>query len=382
MNHQSRPTTIIALTLLTTLALLLTTSCDSPDPTSPASQARLQLSAAPQEIPADGESTSVIRAYVLDPEGAPAEGVPIFWTTDHGYLESGSDTVAAGVAETTLRAALYPAVATVKATVTLPTRIENSIQVRFTEASSSGLQLSADPTSIPADGSSQSILRAKATTSDGLPVPDGTTIYFATTAGTLSAESATTTNGEAYVYLTSSTTEQTAQISATSGSATAKTEVFFYSVEVGWIDLRASTHTPGTDEDVILFAAVYSRDGRPIRDGISVYFTASFEGTKVNLEPDVASTEDGVAVARLSCMGVNITRGNPEIEVRASAGGVTSNVLAIRMSCTYQSSSSTDTPTPTPTRTPSSTPTPSPSPTQVPTDTPTPEPTFSLTPTP
>ncbi len=74
------------------------------------------------------------------------------------------------------------------------------------------LTLTANPTTIPPDGTSPSIITATVLDSTGIPVPDGTTVTFSTTLGTITP-SATTTGGTATATLTS-TTSGTATVRA------------------------------------------------------------------------------------------------------------------------------------------------------------------------
>ena len=64
--------------------------------------------------------------------------------------------------------------------------------------------LSANPTSIPADGSSTSLITLTAEDANGNPVADGTVVNFYTTHGTLSPATGVTSNGVTTTVLTSS----------------------------------------------------------------------------------------------------------------------------------------------------------------------------------
>lgn len=80
------------------------------------------------------------------------------------------------------------------------------------------ISLTADPTRIPADGTSTSTITAQLQDRYGNDIlVEDVTINFRTTGGTLSADSAVTDNdGTAIVTLTSKTTPQTENISAMS----------------------------------------------------------------------------------------------------------------------------------------------------------------------
>jgi len=77
------------------------------------------------------------------------------------------------------------------------------------------VSLSAAPAIIAADGKSTTIVTATVRGGDGGFVPDGTTVQFSTTLGTLDHASMTTTAGAARITLTSAPNAGTAQVSAT-----------------------------------------------------------------------------------------------------------------------------------------------------------------------
>jgi len=258
----------------------------------------------------------------------------------------------------------------------MPVRIRESIGVPFTDTRSAYVRVSSDPRSIPADGVSKALITAFATLPDGSPVYDGTTIFFTTNAGTLSSYQATTTGGEAVVQLTSDSIPQTATVTARTGDSSGSTRVDFYSVDVAWIEMRAS-RSEARDEDIVITAIVYGANGARVGDGVLVRFTAR---SYVNLSPIETSTVDGYATTVLSCGAMALDR--RYIGVVATAQGVTSDELVVRMTCTGSASNPTRTPTTIPTASPTHTPTgaPSATPTRTPTATKTPEPTSTPTP--
>ena len=79
-------------------------------------------------------------------------------------------------------------------------------------AEAGGINLSAAPPSITADGTSFTTITADVRDAGNNPVPDGTLVTFSTSLGALSAGSATTIGGIAQVQLFSSTTTGTAAV--------------------------------------------------------------------------------------------------------------------------------------------------------------------------
>jgi len=165
-------------------------------------------------------------------------------------------------------------------------------------------------------------------TTDGTPVPDGTVVSFSTSAGTLSAPSATTVNGQATVTLTSPTAG-TATVTVNSGSASSVTGITFVnpsdppptpSNDPAGITLAASS-SPGftTGPAVVISANVTRAAGDAVPDGTSVSFSiVSGSGT---LSAATATTTGGVATVSLSSSTAGASVG-----VRGVAGSVSAQL--------------------------------------------------------
>ena len=80
-----------------------------------------------------------------------------------------------------------------------------------------------------ADGSATTVITATVKDTDGNNIADGTEVKFAATSGNLSATTATTTNGEATVTLTSPTTIGSADITASVGKISGSSKIDFIS---------------------------------------------------------------------------------------------------------------------------------------------------------
>ncbi len=89
------------------------------------------------------------------------------------------------------------------------------------------LALSAEPTTIPADGQSTAVIAARVADDWDNPVADGTPVTFSTTVGTLAAETVLTDGGLATVVLASELGGGVAVITVTAGEVQAMTEVGF-----------------------------------------------------------------------------------------------------------------------------------------------------------
>jgi adhesin/invasin len=201
-------------------------------PGAPASGANgLELVATPTSIEADGSSTSTLRATVTDNNGnLVGAGVVVTWSATAGALTSNtSSTDNSGVASMTLTSATVAGVSTVEA---VAGAAKDSATVTFTPGApasgANGLELVATPTSIEADGSSTSTLRATVTDNNGNAVGSGVVITWSTTGGVLANDtSVTDQSGEATMVLTSSKVVEIVTVGAESGPANNTTKVSF-----------------------------------------------------------------------------------------------------------------------------------------------------------
>jgi hypothetical protein len=143
-------------------------------------------------LPADGASSATIKATVLDSSG---QGVPlgtvVTFKTNLGRFLNGTQehsvTVGStsGVVTAVLVAGTTNGVANVQVNANGATQSINII----IGISGGAITLTAEPTTIPADGKSVSKLTAVLTDSTGNPVPVGTSAVFTTTLGTFNNNS-------------------------------------------------------------------------------------------------------------------------------------------------------------------------------------------------
>ncbi len=367
---------LIALIAASCYIISIFTACDNPNPTGPASEARITITATDNSLPADGVSSTVVTAYVKDPHGNPAEG-PIYWTTNCGSLDKSSDTMSDGVSSITFTAPNYACSAVITADAV---HAKKSITIECYSIDAYDIDVTANPKNIPADGYSTSTISAYVKDSRGLPVPDGTYVDFSTTGGTLSADSVTTESGRANVLLTSETVPKDVQVFATVGSETGSTWVYFYSTEVGWIELHAN---PGSNipadgaSSSIITATVRDVNGSPAEDGTTVYFATTWG----NLSASSATTAKGVATVILYSTYDSYSDHTAVVTGVSGDKSASVSVGFRRYTGSQKTPIPTSTPSPTPPAARTSTPTPTPpaahtsTPTPIKTATPTTAPT-------
>ena len=182
------------------------------------------------------QTSRILRVTVTTADGTPAVNQFITATTTKGaFLNSDGTAItdAAGNAELTLITNGDVGAGTINVTVgvnsletPLVFQIDNAIVVGT-------VTLSANLTSIPADGVSSSAISARVTDTSGTSMPQGTAVIFTTSlgqfsnGGTSQTVSTTDSSGSVTVSLISATTSGFAQVTATSGGVTQRTIVSF-----------------------------------------------------------------------------------------------------------------------------------------------------------
>ena len=143
----------------------------------------MTLSASPDTIPADGTSSSAITATILDNTGQPvAKGTAVSFVTSLGTILTPSVTTPddTGVVTVSLIAGTTAGVAIVTATATSGTSaLTQSVMVTI-GGKAGAIVLTANPGTIPPDGTSSSAITAAVTDNAGNPVEEGTDVTFTT----------------------------------------------------------------------------------------------------------------------------------------------------------------------------------------------------------
>lgn len=193
----------------------------------PGPPASVAISRSPTSLPANGFSTANITATVKDIAGNNVQdGTDVVLETKLGhFFGNGLDTItpstSSGVATTIFQAGTVTGTASITATAQGGSYPSANTTILLTTATPATITLSAAPTSIPADGSSTSIITAVVSDSLGGSASDGTTVSFETAAGTLDGGGLTAdkllAGGTVTVGL-QATLAGTAHITATAGS--------------------------------------------------------------------------------------------------------------------------------------------------------------------
>ena len=164
------------------------------------------------------------------------------------------------------------------------------------------IELEADPTSIPADGSSYTIITATFKDGDGYPIPAGTSVTFTTTLGTFPPNGQDYTlqtydaTGVVTVFLHAGFTAGTAWVTATLGSVSEQVPVTIYDSGAASVTVKAvpSTLTADGVSTSTITATVTDGGGGFVPDGTEVSFSAD-HGNFGGLGTTTATTISGIA---------------------------------------------------------------------------------------
>jgi hypothetical protein len=241
------------------------------------------VTATPSSLTADGSSTSSISATVLDAhDNAVADGEMLSFSADAGTLSQFTTTTSGGKASVT-----YTAPRSVpdgdRDTITVQTTngLTASAVITLTGPEIASISLSANPSSLPADGSSTATITAAVTVVGGGEAPDGTTVTFSIEegGGRIGPDdddpdifTATTSGGVAYATLTSGSVTATATIQAEAGGITEEIEVAYVPGSVTLTIVPNSLLGTG-EETATVTATLTDAEGSVAPDGETVNFT-------------------------------------------------------------------------------------------------------------
>jgi adhesin/invasin len=293
----------------------------------PGAISSIALTANPNNLSADGTSTSVIRAQVTDAQGnAVSDGEVIsFSIIGSGTLSSPTAETKGGAASVNYTAPNQEGTAIVRATAT--NGIFSSTTITLIRASVGSITIASVSPSIIANGTSNTTIRATVKDTSGNNIADGTLVSFTTSAGSLSSPTATTTNGVASVTLFSATIVGSAKVTAASGGATASVTVQFVPGPASTLALTASPNNIRADRTSTSTLRASARDahGNAVADGEVISFDVQVgSGT---LSSPTATTSGGVATVTYTASG---TEGTETVRARATSGiSATTNIILI-----------------------------------------------------
>ncbi|WP_212637720.1 Ig-like domain-containing protein [Desulfocicer vacuolatum] len=281
----------------------------------------VSLTADPTAIPADGASSTTLTAVALDVGGNPVpQGTPIRFATEtlgildpnnlDGdrnartlILETVDDT---GTLAVSLIAGNTPGFTQVTATVG---GVSQAVIVTFTDIDApdvGNIKLTADPETIPADGTSSSTISAVVLSVGGNPVPQGTLFYFSTDLGTFFPDNRDQDNdpqtltlatvddsGTLIASLIAGITPGDAKVTVVAGGVSQSTTVSFEGAvipEVGNITIDAASDTLPADgsSSTAITVTVTDVENMPMPAGTPVTLTTTLGTFPGGIDPDGA----------------------------------------------------------------------------------------------
>ena len=181
-----------------------------------------------------GGSTVAARATVKQNNGSPAVGVAVAFTTSAGTLSTASATTDSnGIATVQLTPPTKASTVTVEASVS-GFIDRQALTVTPGPAAAAQSTITANPSTIIADGNSTSSVTVVLNDQFGNLLPDGTSVTISTTAGTLpNGNTAAVTNGQATFTIKSATTANNAVTVAVGGISGLQTTLKFAASTTG-----------------------------------------------------------------------------------------------------------------------------------------------------
>jgi adhesin/invasin len=258
---------------------------------------QMSVNASPLAILADGRSTSVVTVVMKRSTSKIAiPNASLQFAADLGTIPAAASTSSEGVATVFLTSGT--SIGTAHVTVTYGTSIRGTASVNFQESVPTYLEASATPPVLPADGQSQSVIKATVSDANRNPVPNGTIVQFDILSGSGSIErQKTTANGVATTQLTAGGTPGTTTVHVSVGSLTANVQVVYTVGQVYQVIVTSDRESMPADGIQVanIQATVVDAQGNPV-SGQTVQFTASVG----DITPNAPTNALGIAVGQFS----------------------------------------------------------------------------------
>ena len=253
--------------------------------------------ARPLVIYSDGRTIANIRATVKETStniGLPNEIVRFGTTLGNVTAESITDE--SGVATAELLSSTTPGRAEIIARY--GRTLLDTVSVEFMESVPTYMEVSASPPVLPADGESQSLIKATISDEKRNPVPDGIPVLFEIANGTGSMERQKATSaGVAMTYLTAGTRPGDVLLRVTAGTLQKEIHVNYVVGEVYNVMVKSDRDSLPADgiQNATIYAQVVDAQGNPV-SGKHVVFSASIG----DITPTSVTNDTGYAFAYFS----------------------------------------------------------------------------------
>ncbi|MCA9730959.1 Ig-like domain-containing protein [candidate division KSB1 bacterium] len=234
----------------------------------------LTLTTSTTELVADARSTAQLKAVVTDDAANPVPDgtlVQFALVEGSGTLET-QRTTKNGVALSTLTSSRTPGTVRIAASVA---GLSDTVTIQYTVGEAATILMSADSTSLPADGRTTTAIHASVTDAVGNPLPDGTIIRFMASFGDITA-TAETQNGIAHASFSAKETGM-AEITASIGTITRTITIRLRpgspnSILLTYDPTSLGVKDSGRNTTLTVTADVRDVQNNPVLDGSQVRF--------------------------------------------------------------------------------------------------------------
>jgi adhesin/invasin len=281
----------------------------------------INLTAGSATLAADGASSTTITATLVTSTGATApDGIAVTFTTDLGRFttdgaKSTTATTSQGTGAVVVPFISEPGVVGTASVVASAQGITQSVKITLAGVGASAppavvdvasITMTADATSLVANGTSSTTITAALITSQKTPAPDGIVVTFTTDKGrftTDGAKSATATTGGGtgtvlVPFISESDVVGTATIVANVKGVVQSLQIALTGAGApARVLLTADATSISLGGTTGITAEVLDADGNKVADGTAVSFTTSLKGTGVTSS---ATTTSGIATALFS----------------------------------------------------------------------------------
>ncbi|MFH1942777.1 MAG: invasin domain 3-containing protein [bacterium] len=285
----------------------------------------MDVSASPTMIIANGQSTSSIRVVLKRTVSKVAvSGAEVSLSTDLGTIPSAATTNSAGVASADLTSAATTGTAHVLARY--GNTISDTVNVIFDASVPTFIEVSATPPVIPADGQSQSLIKATVSDANRNPIPDGSVVMFNIIEGSGTiVRQKTTVGGVASSALTSGTVPDTARVAVSIAGLADTVDVVYTVGTVNQILVSADRDSMAADgiATAKIQAKVLDGQGNSVQ-GVTVVFSTSIG----DITPSAQTNAQGVAEAQFSSGRVGVATITATVTL---SGGSVSGIKTIRL---------------------------------------------------
>jgi hypothetical protein len=263
---------------------------------------QMSLTASPLSILADGRSTSTIKVVLKRTTSKIAvTNATVRFATDLGTIPSESATDNQGVVEVSLTSGT--SVGTAHVTAQYGSTIKQNISINFQESIPTYLEVNPIPPVLPADGQSQSTIKATVSDQNRNPVSNGTLVLYEIVSGSGTLErQKTTTSGIATTQLTAGNVPGNVNIRVkiprvALDTLTADVQVVCTVGEVYQVIVTSDKDHMLADGIQVanIQAKVVDAQGNPV-SGQTVFFTTTIG----DITPNAPTNAQGIATAQFS----------------------------------------------------------------------------------